>query len=299
MVYFLLTLFIFSSMEVVSKPLMDTIDPYALTFWRFTAGALFFFFYPGTKKRFLEIRSLSKKDWLAVSMLGFLNTFLAMSFLQVAVKYSSASTAATIFCSNPGFVFIFAVILGYEKFSLKKVVGFFIGITGIFIIMQGENFVAGTGVVFAVFSAIAFASYTLLSKKMVSKIQPLTLNMVAFPLGLAASGIFIALSGKKLSLPLEFFGVPENIIAFFYLGFVVTGIGYVTFFETIKRFSAVSASLIFMLKPAVTTLMAFVLLYEKPEHGFYIGLLSISLGTLLIVWEKLIKLPFFLLLNNK
>jgi hypothetical protein len=38
-------------MEVVSKPLMGHIDPFVLTFWRFAAGFLFFFFYPWNEKK--------------------------------------------------------------------------------------------------------------------------------------------------------------------------------------------------------------------------------------------------------
>ena len=60
MLYFILTLLIFASLEVVSKPLMPYIDPFALTFWRFFMGFVFFIFYPGMKKRFAEICG----DWI-------------------------------------------------------------------------------------------------------------------------------------------------------------------------------------------------------------------------------------------
>ncbi len=293
MLYFILTLLIFSSMEVVSKPLMGVIDPFVLTFWRFAAGSLFFLFLPGMKNRFREVAKFNKWNWFSVFMLGLLNTFLAMSFLQVAVKQSSASTAATIFCSNPGFVFLFSVIMGYEKMKLAKTAGLILGIAGIVIIMSDRGIVLGYGMIYAVFAAIFFAVYTLLSKKSVQGISPSTINMTAFPLGVIANGIFITLMGKDLIPDWMLFQDTGTVFSLLYLGLIVTGAGYITFFETIKRFTAVSVSLIFMFKPAVTLLMAFIFLNERVAVTFYAGLFAVCSGTLLIVRDKINNLRFF------
>jgi len=287
MVYFFLTLLIFSSMEVVSKPLMGAVDPFVLTFWRFFAGSLFFILYPGLKKRFKEVKSFGKSQWMSVFLLGILNTFLSMSFLQVAVKMSSASTAATIFCSNPGFVFIFSVMLGYEKIKIKKIVGFIVGIAGIVIIMKERGLETGTGMIYAVLASVFFALYTLLSKKTVSGITPATVNMTAFPFGIIANGIFIAFLGKEFIPSIEMFQNGDKILSFLYLGFIVTGFGYISFFETIKRFTAVSASLIFMFKPAVAAIMAYIFLNEKAGIPFFAGLAAICIGTFFIVYDKI------------
>jgi drug/metabolite transporter (DMT)-like permease len=274
-------------MEAVSKPLMGLIDPFVLTFWRFSAGSLFFIFYPGMGKRFRELARFSYKQWTSVIFLGILNTFLAMSLLQLAVKHSNASTAAAIFCSNPGFVFIIAVLLGNEKVKPSKAIGFIMGVAGIMIIMSSRGFVVGYGVFYAVCAAVFFAIYTVLGKKTVSGITPATVNMASFPFGVLANGIFIGSLGKSFFPDPVIFHSPANISALIYLGVVVTGIGYITFFETIKRFSAVSASLIFMFKPVVALLISFIFLGEKAGLGFFAGLIAICFGTLLIVREKI------------
>jgi drug/metabolite transporter (DMT)-like permease len=293
MVYFILTLLIFSSMEVVSKPLMGVIDPFVLTFWRFALGSLFFLFLPGTVKRFSEVRKFGKKEWFSVFLLGILNTFLAMSFLQVAVKQSSASTAAAIFCSNPGFVFILSLFLGHEKLKILKVAGFLVGIAGILLIMSDRGIVFEYGILYAVAASVFFALYTVLGKLTVSGISSSTVNMTAFPFGVLANGIFIFVLGKDFFPDQQVFTDSSIIISFLYLGFVVTGIGYVAFFETIKRFSAVSVSLIFMFKPAVTLGMAFIFLNEKTDVTFHIGLVCVCLGTFFIVKDKINNLRFF------
>jgi len=285
MLYFILTLIIFASMEAVSKPLMGHIDPFALTFWRFAVGFLFFLFYPGMKKRFKEIMHFNKKDWLAVISLGILNTFLAMSLLQISVKHCSAATSATIFCSNPVFVMLISSVLGLEKFSLRKSIGIFTGVGAVAFIMAEKGFVLNSGALFALSAAIVFAAYTVLSKSTVSKIDPFTVNLTSFFSGLTANFIFMSVADISFVPSAEFFNVSRT-LAFLYLGFVVTGAGYVTFFETIKRFTAVSSSIVFMLKPALAVLFSAIFLNETLSAHFFAGLLMLTAATAVIFSDR-------------
>ena len=289
MFYFILTLLIFASLEVVSKPLMPYIDPFALTFWRFFMGFIFFLLYPGMKKRFAEIKNLSLIDWFFLFLLGFLNAFLAMSLLQFAVKESSPATAAAIFCSNPLFVMIISSIAGFEKISARKIVGLLIGVAAIFVIMWEKGFKLNYGAIYAVSAAVIFAGFTVLSKKTVSKIKPFSVNLVSFFFGIVSLAIFMLATNKSFALNPVFFKDYAKLVAFVYLGFVVTGLGYVTFLATIKKYSPVSSSLIFMLKPAVATVFAVIFLGEKLSAYFIAGFVMLLLGTGAIVSEKIWK----------
>ena len=286
MVYFLLTLVIFASMEAVSKPLMGTVDPFVLTFWRFAIGFIFFLFYPGVRKRFSEIGSFSLKEWFSVIILGLLNSFLAMSFLQVAVKMSSAATAATIFCSNPVFVLLFASVFRLESLTAGKMAGVLTGFAAVAVIMSEKGFVLNKGMIFALFAAVIFAFYTVFTKKTLSKISPFTVNLVSFFAGSVVNLVFILIYGLPLMPDTGFYEV-EKIAAFVYLGIFVTGFGYVTFFETIKRFTALGASLIFLFKPAVAVIFAVIFLKESLSGTFFAGLVLLCVATVLILMERL------------
>lgn len=289
MFYFIATLLIFSSMEVVSKPLMGLIDPFTLTLWRFVLGLSFLALVPGTKKRFKEIKALSFKSVAALAFLGFLNVFFSMSMLQLAVKFSSAATAATIFCSNPLFVFLIALGFKDEKFSKLKMAGLFVGIIGIFLIMNEKGIVFKSGLLFAVAGAVAFSVYTILSKKMISGISPITVNLVSFFFGILINLGFIIISGIDLFPQKQLLTSTTHILAIVYLGFVVSGVGYIAFFNTIKKYTAVSASLLFMLKPVVATVFAFLFLNEELPEIFFFGLLMIMTGTFMVIWTRLKK----------
>lgn len=268
---------------------MGFVDPFTLTLWRFVLGLLFLVLVPGSAKRFKEIKALSLKSVAALAFLGFLNVFFSMSMLQLAVKFSSAATAATIFCSNPLFVFLIALGFKSEKFSKLKIAGLFVGIAGIFLIMNEKGLVFKSGLLFAVAGAVAFSVYTVLSKKMVSGITPITVNLVSFFFGILISLSFIFIAGIDLLPQKQLMSSSTHIFAIIYLGFVVSGVGYITFFNAIKRYSAVSASLIFMLKPAVATVFAFLFLNEDLPEIFFLGLLMIMLGTFMVIWTRLKK----------
>jgi len=290
LLYFIATLLIFGSMEVVSKPLMGVVDPFTLTLWRFVLGLIFLLLVPGTFKRFKEIRALSLKSYYSLALLGFLNVFFSMSMLQLAVKYSSAATAATIFCSNPIFVFLLALSVGSEKFSKRKAIGLVLGVVGIFLIMNEKGIIYKSGMLFAVLGALSFSVYTVLSKKVVAGITPVTVNIVSFGFGIMINVLFIGLTGREFMPSTGILSSTTHLLAILYLGIVVSGLGYVTFFNTIKKYTAVSASLIFMLKPVAAIILAFLFLKEDFPEIFFFGFILITGGSFLIISSKLKKI---------
>ena len=286
MVYFFITLILFSSLEVVSKPLMQFIDPFSLTFFRFIMGFIILTCFMFIKKRGNEISRIDRKTMSFLALLGFLNVFFSMSMLQLAVKNSNAATAAVIFCSNPLFVFFISVIIKKEKFSYKKVFGFLLGISGILLVMSSKGFKMEMGAIYAMLASISFAGYTIINKKTVKSVQPLIVNVVSFFWGLTASALYLIFSGKGISFPITILDSSANILRFLFLGVFISAIGYITFIDTIKKLSPVSASVIFLLKPAVATLFALIFLNESLNKNFYTGLFLTILGSLFVLKRK-------------
>jgi len=284
---FLLTLLIFSSMEVVSKPLMAFTDPFVLTFYRFLVGCAVLFAYIFIRGEGKMLLQLPRKTLKSLIILGVLNGFFSMSMLQLAVKMGNAATAAVVFCSNPLFVYLIMVLLGEEKFSKKRSSGLIIGISGIVFIMFNKGFLLSMGAIAALLASISFAVYQVWNKKAVHGISPYIANSVAFGSSLPAYLIFFAATGTDLTLPEQFFQT-EMIWRFIYLSLIVSALGYISFIKTIQKLSAVSGSLIFLLKPAVATIFAIWLLNENPGWNFYAGLfLSISGSLLAVDFNKL------------
>jgi len=279
---FIVTLVFFASMEVVSKPLLGSIDPLTLTFWRFAAGALVLSIILIRRRGLSRIRTLGGGTVALLLLMGVVNIALAMSLLQTAVKLTSAARAATVFCANPVLVFIISALSGTEKANLLKVLGLLSGLAGLAIVSGLHTLTVDTGTAYAMVSAAAFALYTVMGKRVSGRTDPVTINVVSFAAGLIVLFAFLAASGRPLS-PAPLVASPGNAAAALYLTLGVSGVAYLTFVRAIRRIGAVAASMVFMLKPAVASVLAVVFLGEVLTPPFWIGLVLTSLGSWLVM----------------
>ncbi|WP_461505239.1 DMT family transporter [Pseudothermotoga elfii] len=258
--YLLFSLLMWSSMEVLTKPLMQQVDPFFLTFFRFLVGGIFLVIF--AKKK------ISLKDAGVLALIGCLNGVVSMSLLQLSIKFSNASTAATLVATNPLFVSIFAFALGKEKLNFKKFVGVVIGLIGIFVLSYGKVEGDSTfGLICGVGAAITFALYTVLMKDFTLKYG--SMNATAFSTLFAGIvyGAILLLAGKL--------DIPEvalnGWIILLYSAIFVTGLAYVTFFKAVEKLGPSRASLVFYLKPAVASFFAFLILSEPVGIFKFVG----------------------------
>ncbi len=263
--YLLITLLAFSSIEVVSKPLMGKVDAFFMTAFRFLIGGLVLMLFVN--------QDVKLRDVFPIILIGFLNSVVSMTALQLSVKYSNASTAATLVASNPIFVSFFAMFLLNEKYKLKKYIGIFLGFVGIFIFSLGKiNGDSWLGIMFGILAASTFGLYTVLMKSYNKKYGPLVVTAYS-SLGSSLLYILGLVILKRLYIPAEL--DIRGWIIITYLGIVVTGIAYLTYFKAMETLGATQSSRIFFLKPIVATLFAVVLLGESVSAVKIIGMLIV------------------------
>ena len=250
-----ITLFAFSSIEVFSKPLMGVVDPFFLTFIRFLIGGSLLVSIAFIKKG----RKVEVRDIIALSLIGSLNSVVSMTLLQLSIKYSSASTAATLVASNPIFVLMISMILG-NKIPKRKILSIFSGLLGIWLISVGKVRGDSTaGILFGIGASFTFALYTVLLKNFSLKYSPLVSTAYSSFLSSLVYGLLLLMFGDTRVPSLTVFQWMDVL----YLGVVVTGVAYLTFFEAVKIIGAVKASMVFFLKPVVATIMAVLILGEN------------------------------------
>lgn len=279
MLWFLVVLVLWSSMEVVSKPLMGLFDPFSLTLFRFITGTVVLAAFAAIRGRLSELRSLDRRSILHLGAMGFLNTFLSMSLLQLAVLHSSPAAAATVFCSHPMMVLLFSVLAGWERFSALKTLSFAGGFTGVVLITAASPGGGWIGPVYALLGALAFASYTMLSKRICSHVSPVTANLVSFCAGVASLAGFMLLTGRPVLPPGIGSADTADLLRLAHLGILVSGMGYIAFFEALKVMPVSAASLVFFLKPALATGFAVLLAGERPSTLFIAGVALVVLSS--------------------
>ncbi|AEH51096.1 DMT family transporter [Pseudothermotoga thermarum] len=249
--FLLITLLAWSSFEVLTKPLMGVVDPFFLTFFRATVGGLFLLMLARKRVKF--------KDLLALTVVGSLNVIVSLTLLQLTVKHSNASTAATLVATNPLFVGIFAIAMGKEKYSFKKTVSLIIGLLGLLILSYGK--MAGDsalGIVLGMLSSITFALYTVLMRDLTIKHGSLTANAYSMFFSGLLYGMILIFTGKMNFPSIDF----SKWLVLLYASVVVTGLAYVTYFKAMEKLGPARASFAVYLKPAVASFFAFVFLHE-------------------------------------
>lgn len=247
--YALVAAVIFSTLEPVGKAIADQINPYAITALRFFVGGLVLLPFGLIKMRAAHIR-LSAKDFGLMAGLGIFLICASMVTLQVAVKLSDSPAAiAIVFCANSVFTIGISAVFLREKLSGIQIVAILFCVFGVYLCMDADM---GTGslvpVLLAVFAALSFSVYTILTKKFMSSLPGVLQLSVSFILGSLA--LLLILTAKGINV-LE--GVTmETIGPMLYLSFVVTGFGYWIYLEVLEFAGPTAAAFAFFMKPVLS-----------------------------------------------
>lgn len=281
--YILITIVFFSTYEVVSKTLVNRVNPFQVNFLRFFIGGILLFFIVLAKGDI----SIEPKDLGKVTIVGIINVVLSMNLLQLSLNMpgAKASIAAVIFSSNPIFVTFFAALINKEKINLNKIIGLMFGVLGVILISLNSIKVAPVSLkspVLALLSAILYGLYTVLGGKVSKKIGSLKMNSYSFLLGSLTLLPFLII----FKVPIIKFDYSAT-FHILYLSLFVTGIAYLTYFLGLTLTGASKGSLVFFLKPVLASIFSVIILGEGITSSFVLGTVLIIFGiTLVLYWNK-------------
>lgn len=282
-IFFLITIFFFSTVEVVTKPVSGQINPYQMTFLRFFIGGIILLFYMLIKKEYRKTK-ITFKDIVVISAIGSLNSVISMSLLQVAVSLTSASTAAILISSNPVFVIFAAAVFLNEKLTLKKIFSAVVGVLGLSaIIISKSSGDSLKGILIGILASVIFSFYTVFVKKYTKNIPGSVFAPISF---IFPSVIFYFILMMRGINPFAVNYSFNLLCVILYTGIFVTGIAYITFFEGIKRLDASVGSFSYLLKPLISTILSVIFLGEIPGLMKIFGLCLIIISILLVATKK-------------
>jgi drug/metabolite transporter (DMT)-like permease len=212
-----------------------------------------------------------------------------MSFFQVSILYAPASTVAVVFSANPVFTVPFAYLFLKEKVSRMTILALLLGLAGVFVIMQPFSGPAGSlqGVLLALASAVIWSLYTVLGKKRVSHYGGIVQNCFSFAIG----DLVLLLGFLQFKLPLLAGLGPANIWPLLYLGVVVSGLGFFFYFQGMGLTSASMGSAVFFIKPALASLLAWIMLSEHIGVSLLAGIVLIVAGSVCMYQKPAATLP--------
>lgn len=267
--FVILTALLFSTMEVACKVAGNDLDPFQLTFLRFLIGGLILLPFGIAEMKKKDIR-LKGKDIIRLLGVGTIGIPISMVLFQIGIMNCNASSVSVMFSINPLFTMVCAHLLTSEKATKDRMYALAIGIIGLLFIirpwdMQEGNNAFGVGCI--IIAAITFGIYTVTGKMVSQKIGSVAQASISFILGAAVLLIVIIIMGKPV---LD--GVSDNIPIILYTGIFITGLGYYSYFTSIKLSDAMTGSFAFFLKPALAPVIAVIVLGETILWNTLVGI---------------------------
>ncbi|MEA4922214.1 MAG: DMT family transporter [Eubacteriaceae bacterium] len=281
--YVCLTAFLFGTMEVALKVAGGGMDSFQLTFLRFAIGGLLLLPFGLGEIKSKNIKVTGKDiGWLL--LVGIMGIPISMLCFQLGVVRCNASTASVLICVNPLFTMVIAHFFAGESMNRTKVLSFIIGIAGIVFMIRPWNLQSGNtlpGIILMLIAAVTFSIYTVMGKKSVIKLGVMAQTSISFLLGSAVLLVIIIGMGRPVTA-----GIVDNIWLVLYIGIFVTGMGYWSYFQAIKKSDAGTGSIAFFIKPAIAPVIAVVILHENLMWNTIAGIILILIGSFINLREN-------------
>ncbi|HBL61863.1 MAG TPA: hypothetical protein DDZ80_26670 [Cyanobacteria bacterium UBA8803] len=230
---------------------------------------------------------LQAKNWRlfgSVLSSGFF-LFLSQVLIYLALGSIAPGIAVTIF-----FIYPILPLLFGDRFSRLSSLAIFSMVIGGFILITlpstSGGHLSGLGIMAASGSAIAFAVRLILIQTSAKKLHPIPLLWLNLAIVLVFSALSLVLPlPASWHLDVEPTLWPKLVISGLVLGGTAI-LGYVLNHMGIARIGAASASILGATLPALTALLALILMHSSLEFPQIIGMLLVSLGVAALSFER-------------
>jgi drug/metabolite transporter (DMT)-like permease len=270
------TVFIWGTTFISTKILLRSFSPVAILFLRFITGFLaLLLIYPH------QLRVEERRQELYFAGAGLCGITLYYLLENMALIYSFASNVGVIISTAPFFTAILAHFFpGGEKLRLRFFAGFVVALTGIFLISVNgmSNFQLNPlGDLFAVFAAMLWAVYSVLTRKIGEfGYNNILVTRRIFFYGLVLS--FPALFFFPLDLGIDRIIQPVNLFNILFLGLGASALCFATWNAALKILGAVKTSAYIYMVPVITAAASFVVLHERITGLALLGIILTLAG---------------------
>jgi drug/metabolite transporter (DMT)-like permease len=267
---------------IAGRVVARDVGPFSAAFFRFFIASIFLVLF--TCKIEGRLPVLRKRQIIPVFLLGMTGVFLYNVFFFKGLKIIHAGRAAVIIAGNPIFITLLSAYFFKEKLSLIKIAGILLSVSGAVIVISKGSFHeivtggVGWGEIFIFGCVFSWVAYSLIGKAVMDGLSPL-----------AAVSYSSIIGAFFLFFPALFEGGVQNLrlyhpvdwVGMFYLGFFGTVIGFVWYYEGIKKIGPMKASLFINFVPVSAVVMAFFILNEPITPSLFIGTLLVCSGVYL------------------
>jgi drug/metabolite transporter (DMT)-like permease len=214
------------------------------------------------------------KHILQLFVLGLTGVFAYNVFFFKGLKVVEAGRAALIVATCPVFITAFSAVFLKEKLSFLKLAGIFISLTGAVIVITRGDFSQiaggsfGLGELYILGCVMCWVVYSLVGRQVMKELSPL-----------AAVAYSSVVGTVLLFFPAVYNGLFEKIVGASFVEWICIGylavfgtvVGFVWYYEGVRRIGAVRAGLFINLVPVSGVALGFLILNEPVSFSLAVG----------------------------
>jgi len=267
---------------IAGKVLAQNVGPFSASFLRFLTASFFLILI--TWKIEGSFPAIRKKQIFPVILLGLTGVFAYNVFFFKGLRLIDAGRASIIIANNPIFITLLSWLIFRERLTLLKFAGVLISVTGAVIVISRGNLNGiingglGLGEFFIFCCVASWICYSLIGKTVMTDLSPLASVTYSAIIGTAC--LFVPAIFEGMLNDWRHYMVSEW-ISIFYLGFFGTVLGFVWYYEGIKKIGPTRASLFINFVPIFAIILAFLILKEPITLSLFIGTIFVCSGVYL------------------
>lgn len=269
-IYIILATLGFSLIPILAQiGLSPNLTAATLLFYRFFIAAILFLVYCIITKK--KIMLENKQQYLCVGIAGGIYSVQCIFFFS-SFNYVSSSIGEIIYHCYPLFVLILAYIFLKEPITRNKILGVILSVVGVCIVLYAPwDSAQMRGIIYVIITAFVSSIYMIYTKKKVSEIDTTILTMY---LCMVCSIVYLAYSLVQGEFTLLY--TKEIVLNVCILAVCSTVVGFFCFMKAISLLSVGQVSILSLLEPVFTIIIAYFML------GVGLSMLQI-IGTIIIL----------------
>ncbi|MDN5106927.1 DMT family transporter [Aliarcobacter butzleri] len=267
-IYIGLCIFLWSLLGIFVKFAQSNLDHYQYMFYSSAFSFLSLLFVAIASKNLKEILSYTKKIFLVLFALGFLDF---MFYLLLYFGYHNANSLEVLVIQYtwPIFIVVLSLIILKEDFTKKKLFAVILGFIGVsLVITKGDisafNFKNIDVLLIVMLSAFCFALFSVLSKKV--KINAVNAVMIYF-FSATIYSFFTMQTFSNFVIP-----ASKDWIAILVNGIFINGISYVFWIKGLQIFDASKVAPFIFIIPILSAFFLILVFDEPILMIYFIGL---------------------------